>query len=248
MGVSCNANQKPKLDNNNRPTAKEINKEVREVPVIKEVHVIKEVPVINIEKEIVECTPAFECQNSNELYTSSNYAVILSCGDTICLNCFNSIMLASKRCPFDGKVNKLETPIKNNSLMNEIKIKELASSSRDNNSNIPKCPNSHILKWVNKEKTCAVHSKSTKPLLGCDKDNYYLCLEKCLKDKITFTNEFCLLDHYLMWFNSGFTCVKCNVQTKYGFTCKQCESFTQCLDCSDFKFSTHLCPSKHELK
>ncbi len=56
-------------------------------------------------------------------------------------------------------------------------------------------------------------------------------------------------NHKFVWWAEPFKCTYCHLTKKYGFNCRQCDTF-QCFDCdnTDFEFNTHYCPNNHILK
>ncbi len=214
---------------------------------------------VEVVKEIMVKIPvikSFECQISSEAYTEENYAVVLSCGHSICLKCYYNIIIDTNKCPYDKKEIDLKEPIKNFALMNEINKKESNINTyynlnvddvQENDDKLSLiCPNSHKLKFFGNSKFCTLHVAKD-IVLGCEEDNFFQCINKCLRNKINFSKNQCLLNHDLEWFvGFSFKCLQCKDESYFGFKCNDnCLNYKQCIYCSDFKFSTHLCPNNH---
>ena len=75
----------------------------------------------------------FECGICNKNMTSENYPISLSCGNTLCLNCYNNMINSNSQCPYNKDHSHLtESPVKNLALIDLI---EKVSENEQNSSN-----------------------------------------------------------------------------------------------------------------
>lgn len=136
------------------------------------------------------------------------------------------------------------------------------------------CPNKHDFKYFN-FKSCFLCKKKNK-CLGCEKDDFYLCLCNISKDlnnnlnvnnsiqetisqsnlcsvfrfvsRFQFKKQYCILGHPMVWRRSQNVCFRCEETNQMGLFCEQCDTYSHCVDCYEFKYPIIDCPNNHGSK